>query len=229
MRKLLAPLLLAVVLPSMAQISSTPEPMRANPAVSAVQPPPAAGVASSLPRLNQLVANTRVNLAALRIEKWKTNSGNKNQLQANVDSLERNMTAALPAIMQEVRAKPASLGAAFKLYRNVSALYDVMFAVSQAAGVFAPDEDYRALATDTNNLDSLRRSMADQIEAMATARDAELAQLQVRGRQAGTAAETEPAKKIVIDDTEMGKKPAKRKPRSTTKKPATEKQATPPK
>ncbi len=218
-----------MALPCAAQISSTPEPMRPNAAGPAanVPRPAMAGVTASLPRLNQVITNARVDLAALRIDKWKTNSRNKRQVESNVESLQRNMTAALPTMVQEVRANPGSLGATFRLYRNVSALYDVMLSVTEAAGAFAPDEEYRALANDTSNLDTLRRSMADQVEAMATARDAEVAQLRVRARQAA-AAEAAPAKKIVIDDTKLTNKPARKKPR-TKKKSSENQQPSPPK
>jgi len=179
-------------------------------------PAAAPDLSPTLAQLSQVVEQSRVDLAGLRVEKWKTDSNTKRQSEANVESVQRNLTAALPAIVQQVRANPGSVAATFKLYRNLNALYDVMMSLTESAGAFGPKDDYQALANDTAGLDNLRRSLADKVEAMAVVRDAELAQLQTRVRQAAAAAA--PPKKIVIDENEAEKKSAKRT--TTKKKPA---------
>jgi hypothetical protein len=139
-------------------------------------------------------------------------------VQANADSLQRNMTVALPAMVEQVRANPGSVAAAFKLYRNMNALYDVLTTVTETAGAFGSKEEFQSLSADTTNLDNLRRSLADKVEAMASSRDTEIAQLQTRARQAAAATAAAPPKKIVVDDNEPAKKPSKK---STTKKKTT--------
>jgi len=158
-----------------------------------------------------------VDLARLRVDKWKTDTASKRQAEANAESILRNLAAALPAIVQQVRANPGSVGATFKLYRNLNALYDVMSSLTESAGAFGSNEEYRALANDTSNLDTLRRSLADRVETMATFRDNEVAQLQARARPASAAAPA-PPKKIVVDDNEPVKK--------STKKPVAKKKTT---
>ncbi len=228
MRKILVPLIavawLATLAAAQAVSSNTPQPNRST-TPTALQP--AAGdIVSLLPQLNQVVESARVDLARLRIDKWKTSGGDKRQAQENADALQRNMGSALPAISEQVRANPASLGASFKLYRNLNALYDVLASLTESAGAFGSKEEYQALAADAANLDNLRRSLADRVEAQASAQDAQVTRLQTQARQAATA----PAapKKIVIDDTEPAHKPAKKSPaKKKTTTTATEQQNPP--
>jgi hypothetical protein len=223
MRNLIVPLLVIALLPVVqTQVSAPPPRTTGQPAPGApasLQPAPMPDISSTLARLNQVVEQSRVDLARLRVDKWKADSSIKRQAESNADSVQRNLTTALPSIVQHVRANPGSLSASFKLYRNLNALYDVMTSLTESAGAFGSKDEYQALNNDTANLDSLRRSLADQVEAMANARDIEVAQLQARARQAAAeAAATAPPKKIIIDDTEPAKKPAKRT--TTKKKPA---------
>jgi hypothetical protein len=223
MRNALVPLLaIAISLGAAAQLISPPPrslnraPAAAPPA--SVQPAPIPDATASLGPLNQVVENTRVDLARLRVDKWKADAASKRQAEANAESVQRNLTAALPAIVQQVRANPGSVGATFKLYRNLNALYDVMSSLSESAGAFGSSEEYQALANDTAKLDTLRRSLADRVEAMATYRDTEVAQLQARARQAAPPAAAAPPKKIIVDDNEPVKK--------STRKPAAKKKTT---
>jgi hypothetical protein len=222
MRNAIVPLMAIVIsLGAAAQLSSPPpRTNRAPVAAPSTNLPPAtaADATASLGRLNQVIENTRLDLARLRVDRWKADAASKRQAEAVAESVQRNLTAALPAIMQQVRANPGSVGAAFKLYRNLNALYDVMSSLTELVGAFGSKEEYQALSDDTTNLDTLRRSLADRVETMATSRDNEVAQLQARARQASAAAAAAPPKKIVVDDNEPVKK--------STKKPAAKKKTT---
>lgn len=223
MRNAVVPLLaIAISLGAAAQLSSPPprSPNRAPAAAppTNLQPAPVPDATASLGLLNQVIENTRVDLARLRVDKWKADAASRRQAEANAESVQRNLASALPAIVQQVRANPGSVAATFKLYRNLNALYDVMSSLAESAGAFGSNEEYRALANDTSNLDTLRRSLADRVETMATFRDNEVAQLQARARQASPAAAAAPPKKIVVDDNEPGKK--------STKKPVAKKKTT---
>jgi hypothetical protein len=172
--------------------------------------PAAAQVATTLPQLQRTVENARVDLARVRVDKWKTDSAVKQQAVTNIESLQRNLTGALPTLVAAAQQNPSSLNASFKLYRNLNALYDVMSNVTESAGAFGAKDEYAALAQDLNNLDSARRSLADAMESMTAQRDADFARMQA-ARQAAQAAAVAPPKKIVIDDNEPVKK-------TTTKK-----------
>ena len=93
---------------------------------------------SSISQLNQLLSQleqtsqqTQLDLAKLRVEKWKTDSNNKRQMQANVESVERNLQSALPEMIGQLRMSPENLTATFRVYRNLTALYDVFTAVAE--------------------------------------------------------------------------------------------------
>src|SRR3954466_8097712 len=47
-------------------------------------------------QLQQIAQQTASDLGKLRIDKWKTDASNKQQTQSNSQSLQRNLTAALP-------------------------------------------------------------------------------------------------------------------------------------
>src|SRR6266516_399627 len=80
---------------------------------------------SSVTQLNGLLAqleatskNAQSDLVKLRIEKWKADNSYKKQALGNVDSIQRNLSGALPEMISQLRAAPADLPGSFKLYRN---------------------------------------------------------------------------------------------------------------
>ena len=171
---------------------------------------------ATLPQLQQTIENLRVDLAKLRVDKWKTDSAVKQQAASNVQSLDRNMTGAMPAMISAVQTNPNSVAAAFRLYRNLNALYDVLANVTETAGAFGGKEEYAALAQDTGNLDQVRRTLADVVENMAAQRDAAFVTLQQRAAQAQQAP-AQPKKIIVDDNAPVKKKSTKKKKVSTPK------------
>ncbi len=179
----------------------------------AVAPQPQVNPNQLLSQLDQSSAALNASIAALRIDKWKTGSQEKAQLQSNADSIRRNLTNAFPTIVQDVRKAPDSLGATFKLYRTVAALYDVLAPLTQAAEALGPQNDFRDLSQQLQQLDNLRRSLGDRMEQLATAKDAQVAQLSTQLKQAQAAI---PPKKIVVDDNEQPKPKKKKKSSSTT-------------
>lgn len=205
--KLLAFALSVSMLPLLAgaQVASSTGPQTAAPAQSV-----ASDLSPILGQLQQTAQAINLKVARLRIEKWKTDSASKQQVQQNADSISRNLTAALPGMIEQVRANPQSLAAEFKLYRNVSALYDVFAALTEAAGAFGPKGDYDALAGEAANLDNIRRAMGDKIENLAVMKDTEITRLRTQATQVA-AAPPPPPKKIIVDDEAKPKKAAPKK------------------
>ena len=174
---------------------------------------------ASITQLNQLLSQleqtsqqTQLDLAKLRVEKWKTDSSNKRQMQANVESIERNLQSALPEMIGQARMSPENLTATFRVYRNLTALYDVFAAVAESAGAFGTKDEFQALQNDLSMLERSRRAFADRMETLAGAKEAELARLRtaVQTGQSGTTSQQ--PKKVVVDDNEPPKKPARKKP-----------------
>jgi hypothetical protein len=89
-----------------------------------------------LAQLEEASQAAQLDLAKMRIEKWKTDSGSKRQAEGNAESIQRNLKTALPEIIAELKASPESLTFTFKLYRNLDALYDVFESVAESAGAF---------------------------------------------------------------------------------------------
>jgi hypothetical protein len=181
----------------------------------------------SLDQLLQTAQSTVLNLQKVRIDKWKTDDRYKDQARGNSESLQRNLTAALPTLVQQVRVNPNSLAASVKLYRNLNALYDVLESFTESTGAFGSKEDYNALARDTGNLENVRRNIADQLEQQAAALDGQVSRLtaQVQSQQQQAATAPVPTHVVVDDNAAVSKKPAtKKKP---VPKPAPKPAATP--
>lgn len=172
-----------------------------------------------LSQLEQAAQMTTVDLAKMRIERWKTDSGTKRQTQANVESVERNLQNALPEIINQLRASPEDLTATFKLYRNLDALYDVLGSLVESAGAFGSKDEFQSLSNDLTAIERARRSLADRLENLTAAKEVELNRL--RAQMKAQAPATTSPKKVVVDDTEPPKKPAAKKKPKTTKPPAT--------
>ena len=199
---------------------------------SAQAPAPSNAVSvASMNELNNVLASlqrtsetTAVDIAGLRVDKWKADSSSKRQAQENSTSILRNLQNALPGIISEVRAAPEDMGPTFKLYRNLDALYDVLGTQTELAGAFGSKNEYQALANDLNNIESTRRALGDRVQALAASRDAELARLRTQMRGAQAAAAATPPKKVIVDDEEQPKKTVKKKKKPAAK-PATDTQS----
>jgi hypothetical protein len=203
-----------------AQVATSPVPAASAP------PVPYASVSQLnllLSQLEQVAQATQLDLAKLRVEKWKTDSNTKRGTQADVESLQRNLQMALPEIIAQLRASPENISETFKLYRNLDALYDVFGPVVESAGAFGSRDEFQSVQNDLSSLERSRRALAERMETLAGAKEGELTQLrtQVRDLKAAAAPPPTPAKKVLVDDTEPAKKPAKKKPVPKPPKPST--------
>jgi hypothetical protein len=204
-------ILFLAVAATLAQTPSAPPGTSSAPSVGS------ASVVSVLPDLDRLQAaasQAAFDLSHLRIDKWKADGDSKRQAQANADSVQRNMSSALPGLIDAVRSAPQDLNAEFKLYRNLNALYDVFVSLTEATGAFGPKSDYEALAQQLDTIDSVRRNLGNAVEQLTSSTQSELNQLRSQIRtyqQTAAAAAAAPPKKVVVDDTEPAKKPVHKK------------------
>lgn len=183
-------------------------------AVSSMSPEMSSDVAAygqMLGQLQQIAQQTASDLGKLKIDKWKTDSSNKQQSQSNATSLQRNLTAALPEMIQKAQAAPQDFAPSFKLYRNLNVVYDVLAMTAENAGAFGPKEQYEPLANDIGQLDQIRRGMADRLDWLSGVKDSQIKQL---GQQLVTAQQQiqAAAQKQAATETPTPKK------KSTTKK-----------
>ncbi len=221
-------LLLYLFLTSVAACAQTPTPAPSasgHPPSQSAANAPSVSVLPDLDRLQAAASQAALDLGHLRIDKWKADGESKRQSEANADSVRRNLTSALPGLIDAVRAAPQDLNAEFKLYRNLNVLYDVFGSLTEATGAFGPRGDYEALAQQLETIDSVRRNLADSLERLTSSTQSQVVQLQNQLRtyqQAAAAAAVAPPKKVVVDDTEPPKKTVHKK-----KKPATPASSTP--
>jgi phage shock protein A len=187
--------------------------------ISSNQPAPQGPVSyASANQLNTLLSQleeasqaAQSDLAKMRVEKWKTDSGSKRQAEGNAESIQRNLRSALPEIIAELKASPENLTSTFKLYRNLDALYDVFESVAESAGAFGSRDDFQSLQNDVSAFERLRRSVADRMETLAGAKELEVTRLRAALQSAQANTPTQPPKKIVVDDDAPVKKPVKKK------------------
>jgi len=213
---------LYVFIVAMAVAQSGPAPTAA-PAAGQGQPVSYASVSQLngvLSQLEEASKSTQVDLAKLRIEKWKMSGSDKKQAQGYVDSIQRNLQGALPEIIAQLRNSPEDMPATFKLYRNLDALYDVMNMVVEGVQSFGGKDDTQALANDLSGFEGSRKQLAERIENLSSSKEAELTRLRSQLKTLQAEVEAAPPKKVVVDDTEPPKKPAPTKKKSTAKKPA---------
>lgn len=206
-------IILFAVVNSAAQSSGTPSFAPQNAAPSNLSPADPSAILSRLEQESQAITQ---DIGRLRIDKWKADSASKQQADSNAASIQRNLTAALPGMIQQVRANPLSLATNFKLYRNVNALYEVLAVLTESAGAFGSKSEYQALGPHVSAIDDIRRNYAELVENMAAQNDAQLAAARAAAAQA--ASTPPPPQKIIVDDTPppTKKAPKKKKPTSTT-------------
>lgn len=178
---------------------------------------------ASIAELNQLVVNlqqtsqaAQLDLARLRIDKWKTDGGTKQQTEKDAGSVGQNLQLALPGMLDNLKNSPENLALTFKVYHNLDALTDVFTSVVESAGAFGTKDEFQSLNNDLGAIQDSRHAFAERMDKLANAKEAELAQLRTALQQAR--AEAAP-KKVVVDDTAPPKKPVVHK--KPVAKPAT--------
>jgi len=125
--------------------------------------------------LNMIIAQvqkaamaTNADLGKLRIEKWKTDAEQKDQLQKMSDSIQRNLTNAIPGLIGDIQSSRGNVSATFKLYHNITIVYEYLTSLTDAAGVLGKKEEYEPLAADAAALDSARENLSTYIQQQAT-------------------------------------------------------------
>jgi hypothetical protein len=191
-------------------ICATAQPPAADPA------PAPQGQQHQQADLNQIVEQvqriamaTNGDIGKLRIEKWRTDGDQKAQLQKVADSLQRNITYAVPGLITDVQESHGSVSSTFRLYHNLNVVYEFLISLADAAGNLGKREEYEPLAADAAALDSARTSLSQYIEQAA-------ASYESRVRAQSPPPEEAPAPvRIIVDDAPA--KPAKHTKKTTSK------------
>jgi hypothetical protein len=199
----------------------------ANDAPAPVAYASASEVNNILDQVRQTAQSIDADLAKVRIEKWKADSGIKSDILHSAESVRRNLQTALPDMITQLGNAPEDLAASFKLYRNLDALYDIFGQVVVAAGAFGSKDEIQNLNNDMSALQSARRTLGERMQSLAAAKETELTRLR-NEIKAAQAAPPPPPKKVVVDDTEPPKKVVKKKKAPATPVGTTPAPTTPP-
>ncbi len=218
--KKLVPVLFVIVacFACLAQVAQ-PNPSRTSGtqvAVPASMTPLGPEMNSMLSQLDRVTQQTVMDVGKLSVNKWKADSAFKGQAQHDITSVQTNITGTLPGLVSQVRANPDNTVVLFKLYRNVDALLEVLRGLAESAGAFGSKTEFRDMQDDTQNLASVRGSLASQLDAVASAKESELTRVKAQLAQAHAATSTTLPKKVIVDDNAPPQKTVKKKKPSTT-------------
>lgn len=147
-------------------------------------------------RVEASVQNLRASVQTLTPDQWKTSKDEKQELTAAQQSLQRNLSEAVPGLLQTWNRAPQNLSEAFRLYRDLDVVYQVTSRLAASAGQHAPTGQARTILASTDQLKQTLQQLGDYIQATAA-----LQYTQVQ--QACAAAQPAPApapKSIVIND-----------------------------
>ena len=235
----------------LAVVAATAQP-RGGPQLQQAQPRPPArtqGPSNAQPvqaNLDLIIAQvqraalaTNGDLGRLRIEKWKTDSDQKEQLQKMAESIQRNVTYAIPGLINDVQTSRGSMSATFKLYHNITIVFEYLTSLTDAAGVLGKKVEYEPLANDAAALDTARQNLSTYIEQTASQIESRRrAPVAPNAGAGGATASASPSpsppkgirtvigrdgvKHIVIEDDETGQpaKPTKKKTSKPTPTPS---------
>jgi hypothetical protein len=184
------------------------------------QATPPSDLNTILLQIQQATSSANANIGKLRIEKWKTDNQEKQQMQQVADSLQKNISNAVPGLISDVQTSRGGVLASFKLYHNLNVVYEFLSSMAEAAGAFGKKEEYQPLEGDATALDTVRQNLSTYIEQaagkMEAANRAAANSNALQARQGpGTLV---PGKKVVVIDEDAH--PRKR-PKSTKKKTTT--------
>ncbi len=149
----LRPQTVSAAQPPQPSVSQPPSPQISGPRLEAV-----------LTQIQKATGSLNSNLAKLRIEKWRTDPDQRAQLQKLASSLQRNITFAVPGLMNDVQNSRGSVSSTFKLYHNMNVVYEYLNSLTDAAGSLGKREEYEPLAEDAAALDSAREGLSSYIE-----------------------------------------------------------------
>jgi len=145
-------------------------------------PPPAEAQASRTPSeiLQPALSTLQPTLDALRTDKWKTSGVAREETEANISSIRRDLETTLPPLLATADGAPGSIARVLPAYRNIEALYDVLLRVAAAARSSAPSQQSEPLEQVMASLDAARRDLGDQLQSAALTQDQQVRDLQAK-------------------------------------------------
>jgi hypothetical protein len=174
-----------------------------------------------LTQLQQATSSANVDIGKLRVERWKTDADQRQQLQHIAESLQKSISTAVPALVSDVQSSRGAVSSSFKLYHTLNVIYENLNYLADVAGGLGKKEEFDPLAADCAALEQARQNLSSYIEQSAGRLEAAARQpAQVQNAQTQV-----PGKKVVVINED--EKPAKKTVKPAKKKAATPSSATP--
>jgi hypothetical protein len=158
------------------------------------------------------------------LNKWKGGNGIREEVDANLASMQKDLATTLPPLLIASDAAPEAVSASLPVLLNLDALYSVLLRVTIMSRTSAPRDQSLRLEQAAQLLDSARRDLGDTILAGVKTQERRVSELQATlQQQAATIAAAQQSAPSGPTPTPV------KKPRKTpTKKPAAKPAATPP-
>ena len=121
--------------------------------------------------------------SAVDLNKWKGSNAVREEVDANLASMQKDLQSTLPSLLSAADAAPGSLAASLPVLLNMDALYNVLLRVTIASRNGAPRDENTALEQSAVLLDSARRDLGEAITAAAKAQEKHVADLQATVQQ----------------------------------------------
>lgn len=106
-------------------------------------------------------------VAGVRLDKWKGAGAVRDEVDANLGSIRRDMESTLPGLLATADGGCDSVSKVLPVYRNIEALYDVLLRVVVAARLGAPQPQTASLEAAMASLDGGRRTLGDRLQGSA--------------------------------------------------------------
>lgn len=162
--------LLATIVFSTGSLGQTPAPPQ--------EAAPAAALPSFASLLHRPLGAMEQTLSDLNTARWKRGTV-RDEAQANIDDIRRDLRDSLPPVLAAADAAPASLTKALPLSRHVDLLYDVLLRVVEAARLLGSPDDAGQLQQELVDLGSARRALNQRLMDLATAQEKQIGDLKV--------------------------------------------------
>jgi len=108
-------------------------------------------------------------LNGVKLDRWKLSKGLRDQTDADIGSIKRDLDGTLPGLLLATDAAPGMVSTMLPVASNVSALYDVLLRVTERAKMAAPPSQVEELVQAQAALETARRSFADRLQKAAVA------------------------------------------------------------
>lgn len=125
--------------------------------------------------------------SAVDLNKWKGSNAMREDVDANLASMQKDLQSTLPGLLTAADAAPGSAAASLPVLLNMDALYSVLLRVTIASRSGAPRDQNTALEQAALLLDSARRDLGGEVLASARAQEKRIVDLQATVQQQASA------------------------------------------